>query len=64
VREARLNGRLVEAGPNSPEVALCPVCGEEVHKRCRKVDRRTSTYFYRHRAGVGDGCPLRYRPTG
>jgi hypothetical protein len=62
VHKARLNGHLVEAGPNSPEVALCPSCGEEVHKRRRKVGQSEYTYFYRHRVGVGDGCSLRYRP--
>jgi hypothetical protein len=64
VHKARLNGRLVEAGPDSPEVALCPACGEEVRKRKRKAGHRKYTYFYRHQLGVGDGCPLRYRPTG
>lgn len=64
VQKARLNGHLVEAGPDSPEQALCPACGEEVCKRRRKVSRNEYTYFYRHRTGVGDGCPLRYRPTG
>jgi hypothetical protein len=62
VREARLNGHLVEAGPDSPEVALCPACGEEVRKRKRKAGHQKYTYFYRHRIGAGDGCSLRYRP--
>jgi hypothetical protein len=62
VHKARLNGHLVEAGPDSPEVALCPSCGEEVCKRRRKIGHRKYTYFYRHRIGVGDGCSLRYRP--
>jgi hypothetical protein len=61
MREAKWKGRLVEAGPDSPEVAKCPACGGEVHKRRRKVGRRKYTYFYRHCAGADDGCPLRYR---
>lgn len=62
MREARLNGRAVTAGPNSPDVAECPACGEEVRKRRRRTGRRRYTYFYRHREGVGGECPLRYRP--
>jgi hypothetical protein len=64
MQEAKLNGRLVQADPDSPEIAECPACGGEVHKRKRKVGRDGHTYFYRHRAGVGDDCPLRYKPTG
>jgi hypothetical protein len=64
MREAKLNECAVQAGPDSPEIAQCPVCGGEVRKRKRKVGRNEHTYFYRHRAGVGDDCPLRYRPTG
>ncbi|MBE9507773.1 MAG: hypothetical protein IMY86_06950 [Chloroflexi bacterium] len=62
MRDAKLNGKPVLASPDSPEVALCPACGGEVHKHRRKVGRSEVTYFYRHRAGVGDGCPRRYRP--
>jgi hypothetical protein len=61
--EARVNGHPVRAGADSPEVAQCPACGGEVRKRKRKVGRGGYTYFYRHRRGVGDDCPLRYRPT-
>jgi hypothetical protein len=64
MREAKLNGRTVQANPDSPEIAECPVCGGEVRKRKRKSRRDGFTYFYRHRAGVGNDCPLRYRPTG
>jgi hypothetical protein len=63
MREAKLNGRAVQAGPDSPEIAQCPACGGEVRKRKRKSGRDGFTYFYRHRAGVGNDCPLRYRPT-
>jgi hypothetical protein len=60
--EAKVDGELIQAGPDSPEVAQCPACGGEVRKRRRKVGRDGHTYFYRHRRGVGDECPLRYRP--
>jgi predicted nucleic acid-binding Zn ribbon protein len=61
--EAKINGELIQAGPDSPETAQCPACGGEVRKRRRRVGRNTHTYFYRHKAGVGDDYPLRYRPT-
>ena len=62
MREARVNGRLVLAGPDAPEEALCPCCGELVRKRKRRGTGDQMTYFYRHVTGDGDGCPLRYRP--
>jgi hypothetical protein len=61
--KARVNGRLVQAGPDSPETALCPACGVQVCKRRRKTGDGEYTYFYRHKIGAGDGCPLRYQPT-
>ena len=64
MHEAKVNGRLTQAGPDSPEVAQCPACGGEVRKRKRKVGRNRYTYFFRHCRGIGDDCPLRYRPTG
>ena len=63
MREAKVDGESIQAGPDSPEVAQCPVCGGEVRKRRRKVGRSGYTHFYRHKAGVGQDCPLRYRPT-
>lgn len=63
MREVKVNGRLIQAGPDCPEVAECPACGGEVRKRKRKVGRNGLVYFYRHRIGVGNDCPLRYRPT-
>jgi predicted nucleic acid-binding Zn ribbon protein len=62
MRVAKLDGELIQAGPDSPEVAQCPACGGEVRKRKRRVGRDKYTYFYRHRQGVGDECPLPYRP--
>jgi hypothetical protein len=61
--EAKVDGVLVKAGPKSPDVAECPACKGEVRKRKRKVGRGRYSYFYRHHNGVGEGCPLRYRPT-
>lgn len=55
---ARFEGELVTASPESPWAAQCPACGEEVCKR--RWDDRETVWFYRHRIGVGDGCPLRY----
>jgi predicted nucleic acid-binding Zn ribbon protein len=44
--EAKVDGELIQAGPDSPEVAQCPACGGEVRKRRRKVGRDGHTYFY------------------
>ncbi len=58
--EAKVGGQLVQAGPDSPEKALCPACGGAVSKRKRCRMDGSVTYFYRHARGVGEGCPLRY----
>jgi hypothetical protein len=60
--QAEIDGRLVKAGPDSPDVATCPACGGEVHRRRRRGRNGKVTYFYRHKTGIGDGCSLRYRP--
>jgi hypothetical protein len=60
--EARVNGRLVIAGPDVPDVAVCPDCGGEVRKRRRRRMDKSVTYFYRHVRGQGKDCPRRYRP--
>lgn len=44
MNEAKVNGELIQARPGSPEVATCPVCGGEVHKRKRKANIRKKTY--------------------
>ena len=36
---AKVNGRLIKASSDSPEVAQCPECGGEVRKRKRKIGR-------------------------
>ena len=62
MREALVDGRLVLAGVDSPEEAVCPSCGGAVKKRKRRKMSGQVTYFYRHETGVGDECPRRYRP--
>jgi hypothetical protein len=64
MRDAMVNGELVVASPESPDVALCPACGGEVRKRKRKTLGGRATYFYRHKTGVARGCPRRYHPDG
>ena len=62
MQRARVNGRLVTARSDSPETAFCPCCGGRVDKRKRRGADGRVTFFYRHAMGVGDECPLRYRP--
>ena len=62
MREAMVNGRLVVAGPVSPEKALCPACGGAVKKRKRRRMDGQATYFYRHQREVGEECPRRFNP--
>ena len=62
MRDAKAKGRLVVAGPDSPEMAQCPACGGEVHKRKRRVMGGGFVYYYRHKQGVGNRCPRRYQP--
>jgi hypothetical protein len=64
MREAKVEGRLVQAGPDSPGTALCPACGGVVRKRKRRRMDGGTTYFYRHDSGEGEGCPLRSAPPG
>jgi uncharacterized C2H2 Zn-finger protein len=61
MREARLNGKTVTAGPDSPELGKCPACGCEVRKRKRRTMDETVTWFYRHADRKGKGCPKRYQ---
>jgi hypothetical protein len=61
MRDAEVNGKPVVAGREAPDVAVCPECGTEVHKRKRKCMGGTVTYFYRHRRGQAKDCPRRYR---
>lgn len=61
MRQARVGNRTVTASPESPEVARCPACGTEVQKRKRRTMDKTTTWFYRHKRGLGKGCPNRYQ---
>jgi hypothetical protein len=63
MKEAQANGKLVVAGLDAPDTAVCPHCGTEVQKRHVKRMDGGVTYFYRHERGEGKGCPRRYRPT-
>lgn len=62
MRKALVEGKLVLAGPDSPNAAVCPSCGGVVKKRKRRRLDGKTTYFYRHKRGVGEGCPQRYHP--
>jgi hypothetical protein len=62
VQKAVVNEETISAGPDSPDVATCPSCGGVVEKRKRQMMSGQATYFYRHKAGEGQDCPLRYRP--
>jgi hypothetical protein len=61
MQDARVNGRLVIAGPDAPHTAVCPDCSAEVQKRKRTCMDQSITYFYRHKRGQGRDCPRRYR---
>jgi hypothetical protein len=58
--EAKVEGQLVQAGPDSPEKGRCPACGSTVTKRKRRRMDGSLSYFYRHARGEGMDCPLRY----
>lgn len=62
MREAEVDGQLVVAGPDTPELARCPTCGCEVQKRGRRRTDGQVTWYYRHKRGAGDDCPRRYWP--
>ena len=59
MREAKVEGEVVIAGPNTPDVAECPACGGEIHKRKRRRMDGGVTFYYRHKRGVGKDCPKR-----
>jgi hypothetical protein len=61
MQQVKFEGELVTANPESPHVARCPACVQEVRKREWRRDGGETIWFYRHRIGVGDGCPPRYR---
>ncbi len=55
-------GQKIEAEPDAPEEARCPRCKWPVTLRRRRT-MHGETWFWRHKRGAPDGCPLRYRPT-
>jgi hypothetical protein len=63
MKRARVNGKLVSAGPDAPDTGSCPECGGAVQRRRRTRMDGAVTYFYRHKRGEGKDCPKRYRPT-
>jgi hypothetical protein len=62
MQQAQANGHPIVAGPDAPEKAICPYCGEEVERRQRRRSDGSLTYFYRHKVGAGDGCAKRSDP--
>ena len=63
MRDAKINGRMVTAGPDSPEVGQCPECGHQVQKRSRRRMDKTISWFYRHTRGADRDCRRKYHPT-
>ncbi len=65
MKEARVNGHLIPAGPDAPTEALCPACKGAVKLRKRRDGRngaKRTTYFWRHVEGVNLSCTNRYTP--
>ena len=63
VRTAEISGTEVRAGPDAPEVARCPVCGEPVDLRMWRQGDQVS-WYYRHARGRGSGCSQRLKEVG
>ncbi|MCP4538322.1 MAG: hypothetical protein GY832_14390 [Chloroflexi bacterium] len=63
MQTATHNNEPVTAAPDAPTTATCPDCGDAVTLRKRKRMDGTTTHFYRHKQGQGNGCPRRHRPT-
>ena len=59
MREAKVEDEVVVAGPDTPDVAECPACGGEIHKRKRRRMDGSVSFYYRHKRGVGKDCPKR-----
>jgi len=53
-------GNHIVAGPDAPAEATCPRCGWPVDLRRRRMPDG-ETWFWRHRKGAPEECPLRYR---
>jgi len=63
MKRAKLNGKLIEAGPDAPKRAECPHCGAEVLLRRRKTMDGV-TWYWRHINGQALACPARARVPG
>ncbi len=57
MKDAIIEGRMVQAGPEAPKEARCPACGGRVVLRRRRNGRDNYTWFYRHARGEGPACP-------
>ena len=55
MKRAKVNGKLIEAGPGVPDRAVCPHCGAEVTLRRRKT-MDGEVWYWRHVRGEGWGC--------
>jgi hypothetical protein len=60
VCEAIVEGQLVPAGPDSPEEAICLICGIVIRKRKRRNMDRQVVRFYLHENRVGEKRPNRH----
>lgn len=60
MRNAVARGRLIEAGPDAPKEAQCPICGGRVQLRIYwDIGRKWPHWVYRHKQGEGLNCPRR-----
>jgi hypothetical protein len=57
--QAKVDHKLITAGPEAPEWATCPACEGQVQKRRRSRGRGKYTWYFRHANAVGPDCPLR-----
>jgi hypothetical protein len=51
MRIVTVKGKLVPAGPESPDLAICPSCKGVGVKRSRKRQGGPTTYFHLHKRG-------------
>ena len=57
MREAKLNGKVIIAETNAPDIAVCPDYGTDVVKGRRTCMDGVVTYFCRHKRGQGEDSP-------
>jgi hypothetical protein len=59
------DGKLLVADASAPRQAICPCCGGPLTLRSRQtMDKKTRTYFWRHRSNRNSDCSARNRPIG